>query len=226
MRKGKFCFLCGKPAVKEGLCKEHWGEKNPLIKLPKEIKFVQCPKCDLIKFGNKHVEPDFEKMIKSKAKLLGEVDEWEMEPRDDGFEVHVSGWIGKTRKEERHMVKMKAVKNVCGICGRLLGGYYEAKLQIRGNFSGVILEHVERQAANIRKRDKKAFIRHELLKEGVDFYFGSKSAARKIATSLRKNFGAELKETFKVVGRKDGKDIKRIFIAVRFKGKFKPVPNV
>jgi len=223
MGKRKICFLCGKPAVKEGYCEEHWGKKNPLIKLPEKIEVVQCPKCGLVKIKNKWVEPDLEKIVKKFAKVLGEVDEWLVGVVNGETKVHVSGWIRGFRKEEFHFIKIKFVKRVCPICTRLLGGYYEAKIQLRGEVTGPILAWIREETLRIGKRDKKAFYRHKLLKEGIDLYYGSKSAARKIANGLKKRFAAETKESFKVWGRKDGKEIKRLIISVRFKGKYKPV---
>lgn len=226
MVKRKICFLCGEPAVKEGYCEGHWGEKNPLIRLPEKVEAVQCPKCNLVKIRNRWVPPDLERIIKSYAKKLGEVDEWLVGTVKDKVKVHVSGWVKGRRKEEFHFVKLKFIKNICPICGRLLGGYYEAKLQLRGEVTGPMLAWIREQTAKIARKDRKAFYRHEMLKEGIDLYYGSKSAARKIANGLRKNFGAELKESFKVVGKKEGKELRRTIISVRFVGKYRPVPNV
>jgi nonsense-mediated mRNA decay protein 3 len=214
--RNKFCFICGKQAYKDGYCEQHWGERNKLAELPEKIEFVQCPKCDLVKERNRWVKPDFDKIIKGAAKTHGEVDAWEITPLKNGYEVEMRGWVNGARKVEKHTVKLHAIRNVCPICGRLLSGYYEAKLQIRGNFTGPTIEWIEEEAERIGKSDNKAFYRHEQLKEGVDIFFGSKAAAKQIALGLKKHYGAELTTSFQVAGRREGKELRRTIISVRF----------
>jgi nonsense-mediated mRNA decay protein 3 len=212
----KFCVMCGKQAVKESRCEECWGKEHNIVELPERLEFVQCPKCDLVLFRNKWVRPDFEKLIKDSAKILGEADSWEIIPRDHKYEAFVHGWTGGVRKEEKHVVTVKLIKNICQTCGKLLGGYYEAKLQIRGDYDGSILSWLEEEAERIGQTDKMAFFRYEKVKGGMDYFFGSKSAVKKLAEILRKRFGAELTTSFQVAGRKQGKELRRTIIAVRF----------
>lgn len=187
-----------------------------LAEFPEKIEFVQCPKCDLVKMRNKWVVPDFEKMIKDSAKLHGEVDAWEITPYDGDYEVEVRGWLNGRRTVEKHVVKLKAIKNVCPVCGRVLSGYYEAIIQVRGNYNGLILEWLENEARRIGWTDKMAFFRHEMVKGGVDYFFGSKAAAKKVAEGLKNRFGAKLTSSFQVAGRKQGKELRRTVIAARF----------
>ncbi|MEM5814519.1 MAG: NMD3-related protein [Candidatus Aenigmatarchaeota archaeon] len=214
--RNKFCPICGKQASHEGYCEGHWNERNPLITLPERLSFVQCPKCGLVKERGRWVMPDFEKIIKGSAKIHGEVDQWMFTPKGDEMRVEVHGWIKGHRKKDVHAVKLKAVKNICPVCGKLLGGYYEAKLQVRGDYHGGILERIEKEAERIGKADRKAFFRSELVKGGVDYFFGSKAAAKQVAEGLRRNFGAELTTSFQIAGRKGGKELRRTIIAARF----------
>ena len=211
----KFCFVCGKQAVKEGKCEECWSKEHALVTLPEKIEFIQCPKCDLTKTRNRWIAPDLEKIIKDSAKTHGEVDAWSFLPNKEGYEVEVRGWIDSMRKVETHKVKLHAIKNVCPVCGKLLSGYYEAIIQVRGEYNGIILEWLEKEANRVGKTDNMAFFRQEIVKGGIDYFFGSKAAAKKLADALKKRFDAELTTSFQVAGRKDGKELRRTIISAR-----------
>jgi len=212
----RFCFICGNQAIKEGLCEGCWSKRNKLAEFPDKIEFVQCPKCNLIQIRTKWVNPDFEKLIKDSTKISGETDAWSFTLQKNGYEVEVRGLKDGIRMVERHNIRLHAIKNICPVCGRLLSGYYEAIIQVRGEYNDSILEQLEKEARNIGKTDSMAFYRQEMVKGGADYFFGSKKAVKQIALSLKKKYGAELTESFQVVGRKDGKDLVRTIIAVRF----------
>jgi len=212
----KFCFICGKQSVTEGYCEECWGKRHKLVELPEKLEYVQCPKCSMVKLRNKWVLPDIEKMIKDSAKTHGEADRWFFTPTGNSMNVEVHGWISNIRKKETNKVLLKAIKNICPVCGKLLGGYYEAIIQVRGDYNGLILERLENEAERIGKTDSMAFFRYEMVKGGVDYFFGSKAAAKKIADGLKKRFNAELTTSFQVAGRKQGKELRRTIIAARF----------
>jgi nonsense-mediated mRNA decay protein 3 len=211
----KFCFVCGKQSTIEGQCEECWGKKHPLAELPDKIEFIQCPKCNLVLSKGKWIQPNYERIVEHSAKLHGEVTAWEITPVKNMYEVIAHGEVSGVRKDEKHVVRLHAVRNICPVCGKLLSGYYEARLQLRGSNVGAMAVWLEKEAERIGKKDSTAFYRHELFKEGVDFLFGSKAVAKGIAEGLRKRFNAELTTSFQIAGRKDGKELRRTIISIR-----------
>jgi len=211
----KFCFICGKQSTIEGLCEECWGKRHKLVELPEKLEFIQCPKCNLVKIRNNWVEPDLGKIIRDSAKLHGKITAWGTSLQKDGYEITACGEIEGIEKKETHKIRLHAIKNICPVCGRVLSGYYEAIIQVRGEHDGRTLEWLEREAERIGRTDSMAFIRRETVKGGTDYFFGSKKAAKSIAMEMKKKFNAELTESFQVAGRKDGKELVRTIISVR-----------
>jgi len=214
----KFCFLCGKETEKliEGYCERCYNKEFQLIKVPEKIPFIICCKCNMIKHKNSWKELDTDDIIKENIEILGKNVKINIE-KNDIAHVYVKGFLknSKKQKEEVHNVILKQNKTVCPFCSRRHGNYYEAILQLRGNISEEILDFVDEQIILASKKDKKAFYRVENIKNGFDFYIGSKSLADKIADLLRKRFKAETKKSFHLVTRKEGKDIYRSVVLVR-----------
>ncbi|MFQ5887105.1 MAG: NMD3-related protein, partial [Candidatus Hydrothermarchaeales archaeon] len=98
----------------------------------------------------------------------------------------------------------------------------EAILQIRG--AGLLgeddIDRISDEVASLMENysdEKRAFISNfKRLKEGADFYFGSAKIARKVSHVLKRNYGGELLESAKLVGKtKSGKNEYRITIVLR-----------
>ena len=60
-----------------------------------------------------------------------------------------------------------------------------------------------------------AFYRIEQKGKDLDFLIGSKSAARKVAQFLKRKHGGKIKYSYKLVTRREGKDLYRNIILVR-----------
>ena len=97
---------------------------------------------------------------------------------------------------------------------KMKSGYYEAKLQLRGNIPANTLEFIDRQVG--KSRDKNAFYRIERMKNGIDVFVGSKYVAKRVAEQMKKQLKAELKKSYKLHTRRDSKNIYRNVISVRF----------
>lgn len=105
----------------------------------------------------------------------------------------------------------KIEKSICPRCSRILGRYYEAIIQLRGNINDDILKFIDKMMKN-----KKSFYRSEILKEGIDLYVERKAVAKSVAEQLKRNFKCKLKKSFKLITKRDGKDVYRTIILARF----------
>jgi len=214
----KFCFLCGKETEKliEGYCEDCYNKEFQLIKVPEKIPFTVCSKCNLIKYENKWKDLKFDDIIKQKIEILGNKVKIRIE-KDDIAHIYAKGFLknSKKQKEEVHNVILQQNKTVCLSCSRRYGNYYESVLQLRGNISEEVLNFIDDQMILAFQKDNKAFYRIENIKNGFDLYIGNKSVAEKIAELLRKRFKAEIKKSFQLATRKEGKDVYRNVVLVR-----------
>jgi len=204
-----FCFLCGKETenLKDGYCEECYFEKHIEKTLPDKIEFVVCSKCKKVKIGNKWTEKPLENFITDKFELGGA----EIRQKDPKrFEIAYKTSLGK---EIKHVMIVHQNRIMCPVCSRMSGGYYEAIIQIRGNNVEKLLKKVD---IEIRKSDNpKAFYRLEKTRGGVDLYVGSKSLAKSVAENIRKRYELEIKKSFTVVTKKEGRGVNRTIIMIR-----------
>jgi nonsense-mediated mRNA decay protein 3 len=117
------------------------------------------------------------------------------------------------------------VKNtVCHRCSRQLGNYYESILQLRSAEKEIeitlrdeVLNSIVTKVDNISKNSRQIFItKVEEIHGGLDFYLSSISLGKSLSKDLVTEYGAELKESSTLVGRKsDGSDMYRVTYLVR-----------
>jgi nonsense-mediated mRNA decay protein 3 len=204
----KFCFVCGKKNEKliEGYCEDCYNEKFKLIKIPKNLKIVQCSKCGKIRHGDGWSDIKLEDFIKQKLKITGNNVKVEIK----GEKIFVSGILenSKKSKEEVHELKVKPEKIVCYDCTCRLGGYYETILQLRGDVTDNILNFLDE---HIRK---KSYYRVEKIREGYDLYVGDKNIAKTLAEYLAKKYRFKIQKSYRLYTRKDGVDHFKIYILI------------
>lgn len=99
---------------------------------------------------------------------------------------------------------------------KMRSGYYVSTIQLRGNIPEDIKDFINRQMKASPLRDEKGFYRFENVKGGIDVFLGSKPAANRLAEQMKKQLKAELKRSYKLHTRRQGKDIYRDVISVRF----------
>ncbi len=210
---GKFCFICGKETEKliEGYCQKCYDKNISLIKVPDEINVTVCVKCGSIRIKNKWKKADIKNLILEKIKLLVKNIEIEIKEGNIFYEI-----IATNHKKEMHKIKIKLNKTVCPICARKYTDYYEAVLQIRGKYNDTIVKRIENQLSRLGKRDRKAFYRIMKVKDGFDIRVGSKAAAAHIAESYKKKHNCKIVKSYKLFGKKKGREIYRDFISIRF----------
>lgn len=126
---------------------------------------------------------------------------------------------GKSQGLE-YLTKLTTVLEIkevlCPNCNRRAGGYYEAIVQLRADNVESRIEETHTILSRLYARDKKAFIVEEmLLKGGADIKLGSTKAAKAVASHFKNKYGAEIKESASLVGRKEGKNLYRTTVLIR-----------
>ncbi len=188
-----------------------------LAKFPKAIEFTECGQCGMIKLKNRWVEFDPRKVIENEVKFSRSITKWEFEPvKNKQILITIFSEEDGTPKKEEHTLPWRPHKITCTNCGRMSGGYYEARIQLRGHIDGMVAEKIHLMLDKMREKNKMAFYREEYTKGGIDFLIGDRKAAKRIAKQFEDR-GAEVKVSFQLVGRREGMDIKRMTYSVRLK---------
>lgn len=214
----KFCFVCGKKTEKliEGYCEDCYNEKFKLIEAPNRVYVTVCSKCGMIRQENKWVDKEIDDIIIEKIKIHGRGVKLKIE-KNDIAEIYAKGFLkgSKKIKEETHEVELKIDKLICPNCSKRFGEYYESVIQLRGNITDEVLNSIDSLVLSEYQKNKKAFYRIEIVKGGFDLFLGNKSIANRIENLLSKRYKSEIKKSFKLITRREGKDIYRNIMLVR-----------
>jgi len=237
---GEFCVLCGRTGVPlvDGVCAECEAARRTLVSAQPHASVVLCPTC-----GAREVGKHWERA--GSSTLLGSDDLTRFLVPDDEVAIRRVEWQetgsnpmlknihGDVHVRFRGLERVvpvdfavKLVHRTCPDCSRRSGHYYTALIQLRGPEEG----SPHRKAPELRARlaeiwdatqpsmraDWKAH--HSWIEkkpEGWDHFFTETMAARSVARLFKDRFGAEVKESATLYGRKDGRDLYRVTFAVR-----------
>jgi nonsense-mediated mRNA decay protein 3 len=231
--------VCGRtelPLV-DGVCAECEASRRTLVSVLPHATVVLCPQCGAREVG-RHWErsgasallgsedlmpflvPDRETTIRSVA--------WQESGPNPLLKVLHGDVQLRFRGLERTVpvdITVRLVHRSCPDCSRRSGHYYTALLQLRGPEGPS-----RRSAAELRERlgeiwdaampsaraDWRAHHSWtERRPEGWDHYFTETLPARSVARLFKDRFGAQVKESATLYGRKDGQDLYRVTFAVR-----------
>lgn len=235
--RNKFCVKCGteKNLVNE-FCKDCFKEEKTLLKEFKEVKIIICDSCkkylhrnawkrafseDIKKNLSKVTSELFrEKIVENYGVKLKEIEVNVNLPKvvksssgsivNVEVDINVKGYMKGTLIDENYTVPLKASFSKCNICKKKGGRYFEAKLQIRPK-NDKVLTFVKNYCKN-----KKMFISDIAEAEyGYDVYLSDQKEARNFGSLLKKKFGGEMKQSKKLFGKKDGRDIYRATLVFR-----------
>lgn len=124
-------------------------------------------------------------------------------------DVHVRGKVHELQVSphvEHVEVVVKPRWITCDVCSLISAGHHEAIVQVRGKdmldeARRRIKLMLERCAAEARKRNRTAFIaKIEEKARGLDLYVNPIGLARRMASLLKTEFGAEISESAKLIG--------------------------
>ena len=216
--KGRFCPKCGKSdkAFYGNFCIDCYLKDHPDVLHLENISFNQCPRC-LRVFSRGEWEsgkPEhMEELISSRVKtaLIDpsiHVVLLEGNAKREIYEVTVEGQLGGEQVSLANEVQVKYVKDMCNVCSRKSGNYYEAIIQLRPKEKVVDLDRLKtaliflrNEARALTKKDRHAEIfRYELVKNGIDIYFGSSRVAKISLQHLQSTYDPVIKESYTLRG--------------------------
>jgi nonsense-mediated mRNA decay protein 3 len=208
--------------------------KNTFVTIPEHIDVEVCGHCGKRRKGKTWTSDEeelfVENLLKENATLHNDVKDFDLHMttdfEDEGkikVKAITHSKVHTLKAEEEHDTRVRIKRVVCPECSKQHGGYWEAKVQFRGAKRGLSEEDFEKAFDIVdtmvgarEKKDKDAFItKIEKIHDGLDFYFGSKNLGKAISKKLASEFGGDVKESYKLVGKKDGKEVYRTTYAVR-----------
>ncbi len=245
-----FCVECGKEVGDEDLrgsvCRECFLEKHSPAEAPAVIDLVRCALCGatlrrgvwkdvdaslegadeevvtrdavanavedtltLIEGGLLH-SVDYDMVNEGKAALL--------------VDAHVRvGFMGSD-VEQLVTSRVRIHNEVCTVCSKRVGSYYEALVQFRGtrerpptqdelDEAAALVEH-EIARLSVASREV-SLSKTEELHGGLDFYISTHAAGAQLARTMCARFNATSTTSTTMSGRKDGRDMVRVTHSVR-----------
>jgi len=240
MGEGEFCVVCGatdRPLV-DGVCAECAADRIRLVTAPQRAEVTICPHCGARQVGA-HWERSGASPVLTSEDLTPflEVAEgvgvrrvlWD----ETAVTATVREFVGRARVRYRGVerdvevpLSVRTVHRTCPECSRKSGRYYTATLQLRGPLEGPPEKAVPLRARldgewtrlvrEMRPDWRKAVSFREERPEGWDCFFTDTLAARAVAKLAKQRFGASVKESSSLVGRKNGQDLYRVTFCLRF----------
>jgi len=236
----EFCVVCGATGrpLTDGVCAACAADRTTLVTVPERAVVVICPHCGARKVGASWDREGSSPLLTAEdlapfLRIGPEVGvrrvRWE-ETSATGTVRELTGTVDAIfRGEERPVEVRFSVRTehqTCTECSRKSGRYYTAVLQLRGGLeranekSAALHARLDRTwtslLAECRPDWRKAMSWREELPEGYDVFFTQTLAARAVAKVAKLKFGATIKESATLFGRKDGQDIYRVTLCLRF----------
>ena len=237
---GEFCVVCGAVGrpLTEGVCPSCAADRTELVTVPERAVVVLCPHCgarksgahweragssplltaeDLAPFLRIHPEVGVRRIRWEETSATATVRELE-----GTAEVTFRG----TEREVPVALSVRTEHQTCPDCSRKSGRFYTAVLQLRGGLersnekSAALHARLDGTWSNLlaecRPDWRKAMSWREELPEGYDVFFTETIAARSVARVAKQKFGATVKESATLFGRKNGQDVYRVTFCLRF----------
>jgi len=231
-----FCVKCGKEGETfDGLCIECFLNGKQLITMPHHVDLERCANCEEFRINGHWVATPLKEAVEDAAlSSMAAIDGMrvvsagvmteEKDNRNFTVKADVDGKLKghAVRSSAETIVRVK--NNVCQRCSRQLGNYYEATIQIRAGSKELSDAHRDATVRYIRDRienmaatNRGIFLtKVEEVQGGVDLYVSSTSLGRTLAKELSDAYGAETKESSKLIGKtEDGNDMYRMTYLVR-----------
>ncbi|MDH7508712.1 MAG: NMD3-related protein [Methanomassiliicoccales archaeon] len=231
-----FCVKCGREGpTYENLCASCFIAKTRFSDIPDHVDLVQCALCGEFLFDRNwkdyaSIEDAAEAIalqsinlrkgawVEDAAVTISQRDE-----RNYNLAIDLTIRFENLVKNERLETTVRVKKGLCQRCSRIKGSYYESIIQIRTRGRAFppkekesLLSEIEALVETASRKSRDAFI--SKVKEeqgGFDVYLSSSSLGKSVSREISRLHGAEFKESAKLVGQKDGKNIKRVTYLVR-----------
>jgi len=224
----KFCPKCGKSSKQSqfynNFCSDCFLKDHPSLVSVDDVKLESCPSCLRVFLAGDWSDPskikDFLKTtVKTKElkKASVSVEEISCTEKDRDYKITVTGYLGSKKVTICREIKVLFVKKQCGICSKKQSHYHNVKIQLRSDDMDKLKKAfnlVRNENREFVKKDRMAEVfRFEVVKEGIDIYFGSAKAAKQSLKALS-SLSKDIKKTYKLKGFDRHKNKKTFLVTV------------
>jgi nonsense-mediated mRNA decay protein 3 len=238
--EGEFCVVCGATGrpLTDGVCAECAANRTQLLSVPARAVVVICPHCGARRTGAKWERPGSSPLLTAAdlapfLRIHPEAGVRRIRWEETSATATVRELVGTARvmfrgteRDAEVRLSVRTEHQTCPDCSRKSGRYYTAVLQLRGG-----LERTNEKSAALHARLdsnwstllaesrpdwRNAMSWREELPEGYDVFFTQTLAARGVARLAKQKFGARIKESATLFGRKNGQDVYRVTLCLRF----------
>jgi len=234
-----FCVKCGKEGpVYDSVCRECFLENKRFTKMPDHVNLLRCFHCGEYSIGGKWVphetaEAAAEDIAMGAVEILKDTAVESMETSvlaadNANFKVHIDIKVDhKGLIVEEGLDTIVRLKNTsCDRCSMIKGSYFESILQIRSRDRKLtesevddILNRVDKLVKESATDNRDVFVskidRMVGGSGGADVYISSNSVGKIISRDLADQYGAEIKDSSKLITQKEGRDVYRVTYLVR-----------
>lgn len=231
MQSGRFCPKCGKTSglFIKGLCRQCFLQGRELLSLPEKVQLPYCSACGKATVQGRQVELQdalVKKSVKQKAGVRGlsdatvSVEFKDTEQDKMSAIVRAKGFVDSVPIMLEKELPVVLLPQQCDACMRLKSNYWEAKVQIRSPEKKKVqraFSMLQGILTTLRKKDNLSAIAGvEEVKNGLDVLIGSSKVAAIAVKQLQREFQAETKKSFKLIGvDKTGREKKRFTLLLR-----------
>ncbi len=222
MELSKFCPRCGEETDRlhgdeKKLCPDCFTNVNDLVDTPREITIETCSVCGRMKEKGEWIEAyTIEDQLAEAFSDIAENYHLELQYWEEDEEFFVRLHISEGELKDFADVKVEWTEDQCPDCSRFQGGFYKAKIQLRGQNIQDIADEITDKAAELTNRNRSDFLSNmEQRDGGIDFYLSTEKMNKKILSMLRENYNPDIERSYELVGERDGQRVYRNVVSVR-----------
>ncbi|MEF8880294.1 MAG: NMD3-related protein [Candidatus Nanohaloarchaea archaeon] len=223
MELSKFCPRCGEETEtlygeEKKYCPECYTDVNDLADIPRKVDITKCSVCGRMRKRGEWIEAYSieDQLAEAFAEFAEEEVEMELQfwEEDEEFWVRVHLFDRDMQDFEDCIVEWE--EEQCQDCARFQGGFFKAKIQLRGEGLEKVSDDIVDKAAELTNRNRSDFLANlEEVDGGYDFYLSTEKMNKKILTMLRQNYGPDIERSYELVGEEDGQRVYRNVVSVR-----------
>jgi len=202
-----FCPRCGRKSY--GLCIDCFLGENPVRLRDVKLSLCNCGNYLYRGHWSKNITDSIERIVEKNLIVPSEIKLKSMRvlPEFKGNRVDLEIWVSGLYKgrdfRKKFDTNIRIEGRECPECSKLGSGYYEAVIQFRTKKPVADLNLNTRFISKIKK-----------VRGGFDLYITSAKYARQVKKRFD-DLGFQIKESSKLVGKKDGKNAYRISISIK-----------
>ncbi len=217
-----FCPKCGKKGP--GLCLNCFLEIHPMAMKKLELPVCRCGRYFRRGDWNLNLDNSISDIVRQNLIIPSELKtkkidvQHKLEKNKIPIHINISGRYKSEDFSAEFEDEIKTTAKTCPTCAKVSGSYYEAILQFRTGFNLTTkLSKLRGQCPRINpaKDINPEFVSGiKKVPGGIDLYITSMKYAKQTGAEFR-NRGFYVKESAKLVGMREGKNLYRLYVSIK-----------